>query len=329
MKVTLADGVFDPLHSGHLAYLDACRALGDPVVVQVSPQLKRADCIPRHTRVELLRRLGYQVVTYDTTLEAILAIQPVRYCKGSDWKSSGVPTAEREACLGLNVTVVYINVHPQESSTAMLTRWADRTAEMGATLLDDAAALQRMVPFDADAQGYGEYGKRRLIEGKHPQILAELCAGQTILDVGCGPGHLVQMLREYGALATGVDPYMVPTVPGCLQLPVSLLVDQSADVVVCREVLEHLPVREVGPFLAHLFRVAKSRVYLTTRFHPKPAHPFDLTDECVADPSHITVLPQPFVRALCVTMGGVRDRAWEQKLDWQHKSRVLVYRVTR
>ena len=104
---------------------------------------------------------------------------------------------------------------------------------------------------------------------------------------------------------------------------------QNADIVVCREVLEHIPVREWGAFVRDLFRVARQRVYLTTRFTPAPAHPFDLTDEVEADPSHITVLPQPFVRALCVVQGGHRDTVWENALDWQHKGRVLVYEVPR
>ena len=99
--------------------------------------------------------------------------------------------------------------------------------------------------------------------------------------------------------------------------------------VLCSEVLEHVPVREWGTMLHHLFRVAKERVYLTTRFHFDPPHPYALTDEKYLDPSHITVLPQPFLRALCTTFGGVRDRAWEKALDWQHKDRVLVYQVPR
>jgi hypothetical protein len=98
--------------------------------------------------------------------------------------------------------------------------------------------------------------------------------------------------------------------------------------VVCREVIEHVPVREIGPLLHHVFALAGDRVYITTRFTADPRHPFDLTTEFDADPSHITLLPQPLIRALCVLNGGVRDYEWEAALDWQHKGRVLVYKVS-
>ena len=92
---------------------------------------------------------------------------------------------------------------------------------------------------------------------------------------------------------------------------------------VCREVLEHVPVREWGALLHHLFRVARERVYLTTRHTPAPAQPFELTDERDVDPSHITRLPQPFVRALCVAQGGHRDAAWERR--WTGRARAACW----
>lgn len=328
----LADGVFDPLHGGHLAYLDACAEQAgsrDQVVVQVSPQRKRPQLLSIQERAEILRRMGYQVVTYPSTLEALEVLRPAVYMKGVDWLNRGIPKPEQVLCDRLRIRVNYVQASRMDSSTRLLGAWAHQQARLGADELNADAVAQQVVPFDAEAQGYGDYGTRVALEARHPEILAQLCHGRTVLDYGCGPGYLVQMLRERGVQATGVDPYVAPRYPHCRLGRMADLDARASDVVVCREVLEHVPVREWGALLHHLFRVAKERVYLTTRFYLDPPHPFALTDERVVDPSHITVLPQPFVRALCTTFGGVRDRAWESALDWLHKDRVLVYQVPR
>jgi cytidyltransferase-like protein len=329
----LADGVFDPVHPGHLAYLRAAQALGDDLVVQVSHQRKRSALFPQSARAQLLRHLGdalgFRVVEHATTAQALRVERPAVYCKGPDWTYRDLPAEERDLCAQLDIRFEVVYPDEVDSSTRLLTQWAAQVARQGAAELDADAHVQRVVPFDANAQGYADYGARVAIEARHPEILAQLCAGKTILDVGCGPGHLVQMLRERGVTAVGFDPYLSPRYAHCYRADIADAGDNEYDVVVCREVLEHVPVREWGDLLHHLFRVAKARVYLTTRFYLDPPHPFALTNEYEADPSHITVLPQPFVRALCATFGGTRDRVWESALDWQHKDRVLVYQVTR
>ena len=325
MSLTLADGVFDPLHTGHLAYLEACEDFGDPVVVQVSEQTKRQECLPREVRRQLVHKLGFPTYLFPSTLEALRELRPARYVKGSDWRDKTLPEAAE--CARMGIEVVFVDT-PRLSSTRLLEDWAGRTAWNGLDALQAAAQAQVVVPFDPQAQGYGSFGARLTIEGRHPEILAELCKGKSVLDVGCGPGWLVTMLRHHGANAFGVDPHVKLFANGfCATLTAGSIPRRSSDVVICREVLEHLPVREIGAFLYHLFRVARERVYLTTRFTANPRHPYDLTTEFQADPSHITLLPQPFIRSLCVTMGGIRDEAWEEALDWQQKGRVLVYHV--
>ena len=330
--ITLADGVFDPLHDRHVAYLRAAAAVAPAheLVVQVSAQHKRLEWLPRASRAVVVQGVAgvQRVVLFGTTAEALEAVRPAFYVKGADWRDRGIPATERELCDRLGIRVEYLSTGWTCSATRLLRDWAIASAEQGVQRLDADARGQAFVPFDAAAQGYDSFEARATIEGRHPDILAELCRGRSVLDVGCGPGHLVRMLRERGVSVEGIDP-QAPDGAGLTRGTLDDVRDDVADVVVCREVLEHVPVHQVGAFLANLFRVARERVYLTTRFHPHPAHPFDLTDEHHADPSHITLLPRPFVRALCVTMGGVEDHDWEAELDWQHKGRVLVYRVTR
>ena len=96
---------------------------------------------------------------------------------------------------------------------------------------------------------------------------------------------------------------------------------------ICREVLEHLTVQQATALVADLFRLARKAVYITTRFAQTPSGLFSVEEERDVDPTHITLLTQPFLRALCVLCGGKRRREWEAALDWQVKGRCLVYEV--
>jgi hypothetical protein len=267
--------------------------------------------------LQVVSQLGFEVASFPTTAAALNAIKPDIYVKGHDWADKGIPADEAAFCAAHGIRVVYAPASPVDtSSTALLQSWAATTATAGVDELDAKAVAQTVVTWDADANGY-TLERRREVEGRHPDILAELCKGMSVLDYGCGPGYLVTMLKERGIDVAGFDPAFGP---------VEAL---ESDVVICREVMEHVLVGHVGRLLHDLFRMARRYVYITTRFTANPAHPFDLTNETDVDPSHITCLPQSFVRALCVTMGGRRCREWEEKLDWQHKGRVLVYEVTR
>jgi cytidyltransferase-like protein len=339
--IVLCDGVFDPLHAGHLAYLNYARTLGE-VVVQVSSQRKRPECVPWVTRTNTIVALGFRAVAYEKTLYALDALRPSVYFKGADWADKGIPADEAAFCAANGIEVRYAPADlPTDSSTALLTSWATRTADAGVDALDAAAQAQVVVPWDAAANGY-TLEQRRAVEGRHPDILADLCRGLTVLDYGCGPGYSTTLLRDADVKAWGYDPHLPNPLPDDVPKRIMRYLsrwyfahdqysedDRTFDVVVCREVLEHVPVREWGNVVHDLFRLASRWVYITTRFNPAPAHPYDLTDETTVDPSHITCLPQSFLRALCVTMGGTRDREKEQLLDWQGKGRVLVYRVTR
>jgi hypothetical protein len=101
--------------------------------------------------------------------------------------------------------------------------------------------------------------------------------------------------------------------------------DCSYDVVVCREVLEHLTVPEVARAVGELCRVAARLVYVTTRFHPAPRSIFDVTTEFEVDPTHVTCLNKNLLRALFVVNGFRRRADLEARMDWLDKRRVLVY----
>ena len=108
-------------------------------------------------------------------------------------------------------------------------------------------------------------------------------AGLSYLDAGTGTGLLLRALQRFGADAIGFDASKVAVkkareVGGRRVLVSSLeaisLRDRVADVVVCCDVLEHLPVFDIEPALAELARVARRFVVASIntdnpyRFHP-------------------------------------------------------------
>lgn len=178
---------------------------------------------------------------------------------------------------------------------------------------------------------------RRRIEGRNPELIKSVFEPTRVLDVGCGPGFLMLFLQELGVDVRGVD-----FSPSCLTLapaavrerieirPVTDLParDASYDLVVCREVLEHLTVVEVRQAIAEMCRVSSRYVYVTTRFHPNPSGLLDVTNQFEVDPTHITLLAKDLVRALFVFEGFTRRADLEERMDWGGKNRVLVYERT-
>ena len=86
MKIVLCTGGFDPLHSGHIAYFDAARTLGDRLVVGINSDawLTRKKGRPfmpaaeRRAIIENLRMVDRVVEFNDDDDTAIDAIRAVR-----------------------------------------------------------------------------------------------------------------------------------------------------------------------------------------------------------------------------------------------------------
>lgn len=72
MKIVLVTGGFDPLHSGHMAYFEAARKLGDKLIVGVNSDAwltrkKGRPFLPNWERVNIINNLKMvdQVITFD------------------------------------------------------------------------------------------------------------------------------------------------------------------------------------------------------------------------------------------------------------------------
>lgn len=170
---------------------------------------------------------------------------------------------------------------------------------------------------------------RKQIEGHHPRLILDVFKPSGIIDVGCGPGHLVRLLKEKqpGLPIIGIDKAQHDG-RGDLADPRMWLYWQgsfTATLVICREVFEHLTVRELRIAVTNLCRMTTRYVYVTTRFHQNPRSLLDVATSDDLDPTHISMCNKDFVRMLFVLEGFKRRDDLEQRMDWQGKARCLVY----
>lgn len=172
------------------------------------------------------------------------------------------------------------------------------------------------------------FAARKAIEGRHPQLILETFQPRRILDVGCGPGHLVTLLNEAAgqqmAYGCDVNDQHADYFFDITLSPVAML-PKGWDLVICREVLEHLTIRQIRQAVTRLCALTVRYVYLTTRFHPQPNGLMDVKTHDELDPTHITMLNQDFLRMLFVLEGFKRRADLETRMDWKKLGRVLVY----
>jgi SAM-dependent methyltransferase len=178
---------------------------------------------------------------------------------------------------------------------------------------------------------------RRAVEGRQPWLIRDVFKPVDVLDYGCGAGYLVAFLSELGVKVDGYEPSkdLVALAPHYVKHIVrndvwhhkmnSYSEKGYWDLVICREVLEHLTVLEIRKTVQTLCRYAKRYVYVTTRFHLSPRSVFDVATSDDLDPTHISMCHKDFLRMLFVLEGFKCRPDLESKMDWQKKGRVLVY----
>ena len=175
---------------------------------------------------------------------------------------------------------------------------------------------------------------RRQIEAKNPSLIKDVFQPKKVLDLGCGPGALMHLLWELGVNVEGID-----FADSSKQLATSEVRDRitvgyvgdptikpanAYDLVICREVLEHLTVLQVKQTVTNMVRMTSRFIYVTTRFHPNPSNLLDFTTQFDVDPTHITLLNKDMLRLMFV-LEGCRSRPdLEARMDWGSKGRVLV-----
>ncbi len=116
-RIVLANGCFDPLHVGHVRYLQAARQLGDLLIVGVNADASvRAlkgvgrPLMPAEERAEIIAALAcveYVVIFEGLTVAPLLeALRPDVHAKGTDYTPETVPEREIVARYGGVVAIV-------------------------------------------------------------------------------------------------------------------------------------------------------------------------------------------------------------------------------
>jgi D-beta-D-heptose 7-phosphate kinase/D-beta-D-heptose 1-phosphate adenosyltransferase len=129
--VVFTNGVFDLLHPGHVAYLQAARSLGDALIVGINADesvraIKGPErpINPETERAEILLALECvdHVVVFDeeTPHETIRAIQPDVLVKGSDWNEHDI--VGRDLVQARGGRVVRIPIVEGHSTTQLIGR---------------------------------------------------------------------------------------------------------------------------------------------------------------------------------------------------------------
>lgn len=171
---------------------------------------------------------------------------------------------------------------------------------------------------------------RKAIEGIHPQLINDVFSPDRIYDAGCGNGTLSILLRQLGIEVCGFDRHLSsselnPIAWRQADLASGDFTDwASADLVICREVLEHLTLREIRKAVTNLCALSHRFVYVTTRFSSEHGLLRVETSDDL-DPTHITIPSKDLIRLLFVLEGFKRRADLEERMDWKKLNRCLVY----
>lgn len=202
------------------------------------------------------------------------------------------------------------------------------------------ALVQAQKPADTPWTPVLDYSfeTRRVVEGEQPRLIKECFNPQDAIDYGCGAGYLVALLSELGVRVRGYEPdaalrAMAPPYVEWLvrnEWWTNAMNSNVAayDLVICREVLEHLTVLEIRKLVQRLCAISSRFVYVTTRYAQDWALPHEILTVDTKDdldPTHISMLSKDFLRVLFVLEGFKRRADLEERMDWQHKGRCLVY----
>lgn len=206
-------------------------------------------------------------------------------------------------------------------------------------------AWRPVTPYDLAA--------RRIVEGRHPQLINDVFQPRVVVDAGCGPtAVLSRLLAELGISGYGFDSVLQESwcADGRWFERFSTLDEEfsqqatwdvfkaslshhldwvwkikgKGDLVICREVLEHLTLVQIRQAISNLCALSSKFVYITTRFSSEHDL-FRVETHDDLDPTHITLASKDLIRLLLVLEGFRRRADLEERMDWQKKNRVLVY----
>jgi len=135
--ITVAvSGYFNPLHIGHLDYLEAAKKLGDKLLVILNndEQVKAKGSVPFMNEQDRLRIVSALKVVDEVVLsidkgkpviESLRKYKPDIFCNGGDQTEKTIP--ETEVCNELGIELVFgVGGNKARSSSTLITEAAEK-----------------------------------------------------------------------------------------------------------------------------------------------------------------------------------------------------------
>lgn len=131
MRIVAASGYFNPLHKGHVEYLQRAKTLGDTLIVIVNSDLQvnlkgSKDFMDEQERLMIVRSLrcvDMAILAVDkdpTVCESLKIIRPHIFAKGGDRYTYEIP--ESKICRELGIAIVDGLGDKVQSSSWLLSR---------------------------------------------------------------------------------------------------------------------------------------------------------------------------------------------------------------
>ncbi|AZD34388.1 SAM-dependent methyltransferase [Pseudomonas chlororaphis subsp. aurantiaca] len=123
---------------------------------------------------------------------------------------------------------------------------------------DERSGLIFNAAFDADKLSYdADYQNEQAHSGQFQKhlgdvegIIARHFKGQELIEVGCGKGYFLELLKGLGYAVTGIDPAYEGDNADVIKAPFTRGLGLAADAIVLRHVLEHI--QDPVSFLAEI-----------------------------------------------------------------------------
>jgi rfaE bifunctional protein nucleotidyltransferase chain/domain len=130
-KIVVASGYFDPIHAGHIEYLERSRDLGDVLIVIVNNDnqavlKKGTPFMPASSRIKVLRALkcvDLVIESIDTdrsVCKTLAALHPDIFTNGGDQTNDSIP--EAVVCNKMGIQMIDCLGEKIDSSSKLIER---------------------------------------------------------------------------------------------------------------------------------------------------------------------------------------------------------------